>query len=437
MKKSISISLLIMFIITGCSNIEISTSLEDFYLQSIIEQTEDTSLKEAKESLKNFDYEYKLEEYSKQYSKEEIESFEKEFGEKFEISDISYNTFSDKNSNIEIVFNETDKKITSSSYTLNEENIKKTINKMNDTCSINISGDNIKYIHEIIDRLNLSEKTNKGVNLYFQIVNSMKNNKNITIKDIQEILNSKYTKRKEEFYGDNYYIYTFKMGDGDMYIEANEENGEVVKLEMQLGISDYVNYLVSLTVTNKDIFTKEKGFNLEMNMNSNLIYNMFDKPQNEIKEASKPINKELFEFAYRNGKLKYYTDEYDENKTDIIETRYNKEEKAYVINPNENRVVNESLYGIDDKVLTIKLNKSEKINLDINTEKEIEKPIKITLMDVSNDKVIFEKEINSKSKNTISTKQVDKDGEYKLVFDIDNLDNYNIKIIAIKTNKQN
>ena len=100
-------------------------------------------------------------------------------------------------------------------------------------------------------------------------------------------------------------------------------------------------------------------------------------------------------------------------------------------------MVNESLYGIDDKVLTIKLNKNEKINLDINTEKEIEKPIKITLMDVSNDKVIFEKEITSKSKNTISTKQVDKDGEYKLVFDIDNLDNYNIKIIAIKTNKQN
>ena len=80
-------------------------------------------------------------------------------------------------------------------------------------------------------------------------------------------------------------------------------------------IESFIKYL------SNDIFTKEKGFNLEMNMNSNLIYNMFDKPQNEIKEASKPINKELFEFAYRNSKLKYYTDEYDENKTDIIETR--------------------------------------------------------------------------------------------------------------------
>ena len=142
--------------------------------------------------------------------------------------------------------------------------------------------------------------------------------------------------------------------------------------------------------------------------------------------------KELFEFAYRDGKLKFYTDEYDENKTDIIEGRYNKEERAYVIIPNEVRVVSESLYGIEDKVVTMKLNKDEKINLEINTEKEIGKPVSITLMDLSKDKVIFEEEIDAKSKNTISTEQVDKDGEYKLVFDIDNIDNYNIKISAMK-----
>lgn len=435
MKKSIAIALLTMSTITGCSKVEVSTNIEDFYLQSTIEQTEDISLKEAKKLLKNFEYEYKLEEYSKQYSKEDIESFEKEFGEKFEISDFSYNTFSDKDSSIEIIFNETNKKIESSSYIKNEENIKKKIDKSNDACSINISGDNIKYIEEMINRLNLSKETNEVVGLYFETVNNMKNNKDITIEDIQKTLDTEYEKREEELFGDNYYIYAFRMKDGDTYIEVEVDNEEVVRLGIDIGISEYTNYLVRISATNENIITKEKSFTLDMNMNSNLNYQMFDKPQNEIKEAYKPVNKELFEFAYRNGNLKFYTDEYDENKTDIIEGRYNKEEEAYVVIPNEVRVVSESLYGIDEKAVIMKLNKDEKINLEINTEKEIGKPVSVTLVDLSNGKVIFEEEIDDKSKNTTSTEKVDKDGEYKLVFGIDNMDNYKIKVSAMKTNE--
>ena len=435
MKKSIAIALLTMSTITGCSKVEVSTNIEDFYLQSTIEQTEDISLKEAKKLLKNFEYEYKLEEYSKQYSKEDIESFEKEFGEKFEISDFSYNTFSDKDSSIEIIFNETNKKIESSSYIKNEENIKKKIDKSNDACSINISGDNIKYIEEMINRLNLSKETNEVVGLYFETVNNMKNNKDITIEDIQKTLETEYEKREEELFGDNYYIYAFRMKDGDTYIEVEVDNEEVVRLGIDIGISEYTNYLVRISATNENIITKEKSFTLDMNMNSNLNYQMFDKPQNEIKEAYKPVNKELFEFAYRNGNLKFYTDEYDENKTDIIEGRYNKEEEAYVVIPNEVRVVSESLYGIDEKAVIMKLNKDEKINLEINTEKEIGKPVSVTLVDLSNGKVIFEEEIDDKSKNTTSTEKVDKDGEYKLVLGIDNMDNYKIKVSAMKTNE--
>ncbi|MGL5314100.1 MAG: hypothetical protein ACRC92_12700 [Peptostreptococcaceae bacterium] len=132
--------------------------------------------------------------------------------------------------------------------------------------------------------------------------------------------------------------------------------------------------------------------------------------------------------------MKFYTDEYDKNKTDIIEGRYNKEEEAYVVIPNEVRVVSESLYGIENKSVIIKLNKDEKIELEINTEKEIGNPESITLIDLSNNKNIFEEEKNAKDKNTISTEKVDKEGEYKLVFGIDNMDNYNIKVSAIKTN---
>lgn len=434
MKKAIVIALLTIATIAGCSKVEVSTNIEDFYLQSIIEQTEDISLKEAKKSLKNFEYEYKLEEYSKQYSKEDMKSFEKEFGEKLEISDMSYSTFSDKDSNIEIIFDETNKKMMGSTYIKNEENIKKKIDKTNDICSINISGDNIKYIEEMINRLNLSKDTNEAAGLYFEMVNNMKNNKDITIEDIQETLDTEYEKRKEELFGENYYIYTFRMKDGDTYIEVEVDN-EVIKLGIDIGASDYTNYLIRISATNENLLSKGKGFSLDMNINSTLNNKMFDKPQYETKEAYKPVNKELFEFAYRDGKLKFYTDEYDENKTDIIEGRYNKDERAYVIIPNEVRVVSESLYGIGDKVVTMKLNKDEKINLEINTEKEIGKRVSITLMDLSKGKVILEEEIDANSKNTISTEQVDKDGEYKLVFGIDNIDNYNIKISAIKTNE--
>ena len=54
--------------ITGCSKVEVSTNIEDFYLQSIIEQTEDISLEDAKKALANFEYEYELQEYSKDLS---------------------------------------------------------------------------------------------------------------------------------------------------------------------------------------------------------------------------------------------------------------------------------------------------------------------------------------------------------------------------------
>ena len=83
----------------------------------------------------------------------------------------------------------------------------------------------------------------------------------------------------------------------------------------------------------------------------------------------------------------------------------------------------------------MKLNKYEKINLEINTEKETGKPVSITLIDESNSKIIFKEEIDAKNKNTILTEQVNKDGKYKVIFGIDNIDDYNIKISAINTNE--
>lgn len=197
MKKVIAfLTIATITTITGCSKVEVSTNIEDFYLQSIIEQTEDISLEDAKKALANFEYEYELQEYSKELSEEEKKEYEEEFGEPLEMPDMSFSTFSDEDSNVEIIINETDKEMVSSSYTKDEENIKTKIDKSNDVCSLNISGDNVKYIEEIVSKLNLSKNTNEVVGLYFEIVNSMKNNEDITIEDIIEKLDIEYEKRR-------------------------------------------------------------------------------------------------------------------------------------------------------------------------------------------------------------------------------------------------
>lgn len=421
--------------ITGCSKIELSSSLEDFYLQSILEKTEDLSLSYAKKSLKNFKYEYVLEEYSKQFSEEDKKEYEKEFGEKLDISDMSFSTFSDTDSDLEIIFNETDKKIISSSYTKNKDNIKTKIDKYDDICSLTISGDNINHIKETLSKLNLSENTNNVLDIYFEMANSIKNGASLAIEDVIEKLDVDYEKRKEDLFGENYYIYDFRPEDGDSFIDVKVDNNVVVGLDIVIGISDYTNYLVRIYTTNENLLSQEKGFNLEMNINSNINQKMFDSPQSEIKKAHQPVNKDLFKFAYRNGSLDFYTDEFDENKTDILEGRYNTKEKAYVIIPNEHRVVSELLYGVDEHSAIIKLDKYEKLNLEINTEKEIGKPIRINLIDESNGKAIFTKEVAAEKKNTILTDQINKDGEYKIIFHLNNMDNYTIKISAIKTSK--
>lgn len=81
MKKVIAfLTIATITTITGCSKVEVSTNIEDFYLQSIIEQTEDISLEDAKKALANFEYEYELQEYSKELSEEEKKSMKEDLG---------------------------------------------------------------------------------------------------------------------------------------------------------------------------------------------------------------------------------------------------------------------------------------------------------------------------------------------------------------------
>ncbi|MGL5693096.1 MAG: hypothetical protein ACRCXA_03405 [Peptostreptococcaceae bacterium] len=430
MKKIITITLLTMLTITGCSKVTASTGLSNFYLESIINKTEDISLEEVKKSLEDFEYEYDLQ----QYSKEELESYEDEFGEKLELPDFSYNTFSNKDSSIEIIFNETDKKIESSSYTENKKNISKTINQINDICTVDILGEDVEYQKEMINRLNLYKETTEVVNLYFELVNNLKNNEAITIKDIENTLNSKYEKRKEEGFGENYYIYNFETEDERTDIEIDVDNEAIVSIKMNLEIDNYTNYRINLQARNKDLMNSSKGFSLEMNIYSILNQDMEDKSEEEIKTAYNDVNNELFEFVYKSGKLKFYSEEYDKSKTNIIETRYNKEEEAYVIIPNDKRVVADTLFTTSEQTVTTKLKKGEKINLEINTESEIGKIIGISIVDLVNGKEIYKEEIEAKRENIISSKEVYKDGEYEILFSIDNIEGLNIKIDAIKMN---
>lgn len=65
MKNIIIMCIVAIICLTGCSSTEIN-SLEDFYGQLISKAFKNISMEKVKTDLKEFEYEYKLQEYSKE-----------------------------------------------------------------------------------------------------------------------------------------------------------------------------------------------------------------------------------------------------------------------------------------------------------------------------------------------------------------------------------
>ncbi len=103
MKKIIILGLVIIMFATGCTA-KGDVSLEDYYGELINKPFKDISMDEVKKSLKGFDYEYELHEYSK----EDTSEYEGDI----ELNDSSDNKFKDENGNfIDVTFDETNKEV--------------------------------------------------------------------------------------------------------------------------------------------------------------------------------------------------------------------------------------------------------------------------------------------------------------------------------------
>ncbi|WP_042274501.1 hypothetical protein [Faecalimicrobium dakarense] len=275
MKKIIMIGALTFFTITGCQKqaVNQSASLEDFYVQSLDKDVKEISLEDSKKALKEFEYEYELQ----TYSKEEKESYKETFGEEPKVSDFSSNTFiyADKNE-VEILYNETNKEVSSISYTENIEDTSKKMVKMGNSCNISISTDNVESQREIMKRLNLSQGTSDFVNLYFDLVNSMKTNPKIKIDDIVNLLKLDYKKREDNYFDEILSIYTFENQDDGVYIDVEVKDDKIMSAKLNLGMNEKINYTIYMVTTNKD-------FNLQIYIMENLNANPTDKSKEDKK----------------------------------------------------------------------------------------------------------------------------------------------------------
>lgn len=119
MKKIIIMGLVIIMSVTGCTA-KGNASLEDYYGELINKLFKEISMGEVKKSLKSFEYEYELNEYSK----EDISEYEGDM----ELNDSSDNKFKDENGNfIDVTFDETNKEVSGLEYSKEEKDIKTTI----------------------------------------------------------------------------------------------------------------------------------------------------------------------------------------------------------------------------------------------------------------------------------------------------------------------
>lgn len=294
MKKIIMIGILMIFTITGCQKQVVNkiNSLEEFYVRSLDKDVTEISLEDSKEILKEFEYKYELQ----TYSKEEREIYKDTFGEEPKVSNFSSNMFTDvANNEVEILYNETNKKVSSISYTENVDGTLKKMSKMDNNCNISISTNNVESQRDMMKRLNLSHAVSDTVNSYFDLANNIKSNPEIKIDDVVNILNLDSKKREENYLDEVIEIHTFKNQDEGIYIDVEVKDDKVISAKINLEMDEKINYNVYMTTTNND-------FNMKINIMENLNANSKDNL-----EKDKKNEQDLFNFVYNDSEIEYYT----------------------------------------------------------------------------------------------------------------------------------
>lgn len=136
MKKIIIMGLVIIMSVTGCTA-KGDVSLEDYFGELINKPFKEISMDKVKKSLKDFEYEYELHEYSK----EDTSGFEGDM----EIPDISDNKFKDKEGNLlDISFDESNNEVAGINFSKIENKTSTNIIFSESFSTVMISGTDIE-----------------------------------------------------------------------------------------------------------------------------------------------------------------------------------------------------------------------------------------------------------------------------------------------------
>ena len=433
MKKIIIMGLVIIMSVTGCSSIEAS-SLEEFYGELINKPFKEISMDKVKKSLKNFEYEYELYEYSE----EEVSEYE----EDLEINDSSDNKFKDKNGSfINIMFDETNKEVSGILYSKVENDT--TTNMICGYYSpmVRMWGSNIEKQKHIIDNLKLYENLNQIVDSYFEAVSNLYNKEEMTIDDLESILKIDYDKIEDEEEYDNeetsQYLFVSDFGE-DAYVRVETKGTKVKDIDLKISLGEKANYRLSLSATNENTLDEKEPFMLETLISAHLSEDLVDESENIKEGVFNPENIKLFNFIFKGEDMNFYTENYNEEsekEIPLLEIKFDKNEDVNGIHFINKRAVDEDDKPYDvDKTFKIKLKKGElvKVEIEMDSGKNISIPIVITLKDLSNGEYIYSKSVDNTNENIFTSEKVDKDGEYEISVGMSDLDKYKFKILAVK-----
>ena len=433
MKKIIILGLVIIMSVTGCSSIETS-SLEEFYGELINKPFKEISMDKVKKSLKNFEYEHELHEYSE----EEASKYE----EDLEINDSSDNKFKDKNGSfINIMFDETNKKVSGILYSKIENDT--TINMICSDYSpmVRMWGNNVDKQKNIIDNLKLYEDLKQIVNSYFEAVSNLYNKEEMTIDDLESILKIDYDKIEDEEQYDNeetsQYLFVSDFGE-DAYVRVETKGTKVKDIDLKISLGQNANYRLSLSATNENTLDKKDPFMLETLISGSLSEDLVDESGNIKEGVFNPENIKLFNLIFKGKDTNFYTENYNkesEKEIPLLEIKFDKNKDVNSIHFINKRAVDEVDKPYDvDKTFKIKLKKGElvKVEIEMDSGKNLSIPIVITIQDLSNGEYIYSKSVDNTNDNVFTSKKVDKDGEYEISVGMSDLNKYKFKILAVK-----
>lgn len=416
--------LVMIMSIVGCTSKNYD-NLEDFYGELINKPFKEISIDQVKKDLKEFEYEYKIQEYSKE---EKLEY------EELELSDYSNHIFKDDNGGtLDITFEEESKIVSNIFYSHKEKDTNINIIHSDISSMVGILGSNVEKQKEIISNLNLYKDLNEIVENYFKAVNNLYNKKDMTVEDLSSILDMDYENMNDEYDEEENSQYLFVSDFGEnAYIDVETKGINVKDIKLKIGLGDKSNYSLSLDSTNENEIDKEGPFKLVTFISAN-HKSTYPKEEALIKSST-----ELFNLVFKNKEINFYAENHtkeSEKENTVLHVKFDKEKDENGISFESKRVIIEDDRPYDlDKTFKVKLKKGEllRIKMEMEDNKKLSIPIVITLQDLSNGEYIYSKSVDDTNENTFTTEKVHKDGEYEISVGMSDLSKYKLEILLIK-----